>query len=794
MAIDEVAGAAWRRKHDDPASPVVASAPVTAFPKSLAELIELCRHRPPNERLHAAGSHWALSEAALSDHTFIETHDPNDGHQALGATLFEVVPGCLNPVFIDRLAAIQVAPYDQRAAHVNEGLYPVHVQSGKRVFQLYAELDLGHDNELESLAVLLSNPPFSNASYLGPWALPTMGGAGGQTVFGALNTGTHGGDFQMPPMADGVMAMHLVADGGKHYWIEPERPTAFGVPLTDADALRNFYGHNPELGGPENFEVIRDDDLFHAVLVSAGRFGVVYSFVIGAVRQYTLHQERRLTTWQAVKSQIANPSSALFTHPANNRFLQIAVSVTPSMDFTQHLAGVTKRFNVPLFPIPGTSDPAGRPERRGAVVQPFDPMIQAPRFSHAGASHPYDPDPAHPGSAQPASFLEIGCSDGNFMQGVIQETINDIENFIATNGAEVGAGLVAATAIGAGDLIALALPLLAILALLALLLAELEASHTSRFGQVMNDLQSSLLGSSDPAQREAGLLVWQAISASVFSSQQGDSDFAAISYAVMDGHDYFDRSCDINVDSIEVFFDAADPMLIAFVDSLLLFEIAQEVSQGRAMVGYISLRFTGPTHATLGEQRSTISCAVEVAGLRDVAGTTPLIDFAISLARNPAFNAILHWGQRNPSDVSNIERRFGDTAVSPSGPLHHWRAALSRLTDNGRLDGFSSAFTRQTGLEVVTPLIGEWSATGTTTADPIEVQWNWANNPPGTAIEVWVTGPGAGGGTSGPGQPLSGHRQFQAPVAGTYIVGIQAVLTFAGEQRTAIDQTTVVVG
>ncbi len=763
---------------------------MTAFPKSLQELIELCARRRPNERLHAAGSHWALSEAALSDHTFIETHDPGDGHQALGQTLFEVVPGCLSDEFVDALAARQVAPYDQRAAHVNEGLYPVHVQSGKRIFQLYAELDLGHDSEPDSLAVLLTNPPFSNNTYLGPWAFPTLGGAGGQTVFGALTTGTHGGDFRMPPIADAVMAIHLVVDGGKHYWIEPEKLTELGAPLTDTAALQRLYGDNPDLGGPANFRVLRDDRIFNAVLVSAGRFGVVYSVVLRTVRQYTLHQQRRLTTWQAIKTQIGNPTSPLFTQPTDNRFLQVAVSVTPSNNFMSNLAGVTKRFNVPLVPVPGTSEPAGRADRRGPVVQQFDPMIQAPRFARAGASHPFDPDPANPGQAQPPSFLEIACSDGNFMQGVINETINEVEDFLATHGAEVGAGLVAATAIGAGGLIALALPLLAILALLALLLSELEASHSPRFGEVMNDVRSSLMGSSDPAQREAGVLVWQAISAKVFSQQQSNSDFAAISYAVMDGHDYLDRSCDINVDSIEVFFDATDPMLIAFVDSLLLFEAAQEVGQGRAMVGYISLRFTGATQATIGEQRAPISCAVEVAGLRDVDGTSQLIDFAISLARNPSFNAILHWGQRNPSSVSDIETRFGDSASNPGGPLSRWRAALSELSANGRLDGFSSAFTRQTGLEVVTPRIGEWSASGPGAGQPIDVQWNCADNPPGTEIDLTITGPDGASETSSA-QPLVGQSQFPSNQAGDYVVELRAALTFAGERRMVEGRQTV---
>src|SRR5256886_5649970 len=147
-----------------------------------------------------------------------------------------------------------------------------------------------------------------NDSYLGPWGFQTLGGAGGQTVFGALATGTHGGDFHMPPIADAVMALHLVADGGKHYWIEPESPTELGTRLTDDEPLRALYGQD-RFGGQDNFEILRDDNIFNSVLISAGRFGIVYSIVIAAVRQYCLHQERRLTTWQDIKDQVRDPSS-----------------------------------------------------------------------------------------------------------------------------------------------------------------------------------------------------------------------------------------------------------------------------------------------------------------------------------------------------------------------------------------------------------------------------------------------------------------------------------------------------
>jgi hypothetical protein len=88
-----------------------------------------------------------------------------------------------------------------------------------------------------------------------------------------------------------------------------------------------------------------------------------------------------------------------------------------------------------------------------------------------------------------------------------------------------------------------------------------------------------------------------------------------------------------------------------------------------------------------------------VAGLADVAGTKELIDFAITLALNSNFKGILHWGQRNASTRAHIQERFGDPAVDPGSRMARWRQALRFITNNGRLNGFSSAFTRRTGLE-----------------------------------------------------------------------------------------------
>jgi hypothetical protein len=79
-----------------------------AYPQSLEDLVSLCASRPSRQHDHAAGSHWALSAAAVSEDVFIETNDVHEVFPALGRTLNEVVGydtatgkrGCLNHDFV----------------------------------------------------------------------------------------------------------------------------------------------------------------------------------------------------------------------------------------------------------------------------------------------------------------------------------------------------------------------------------------------------------------------------------------------------------------------------------------------------------------------------------------------------------------------------------------------------------------------------------------------------------------------------------------------------------------------
>lgn len=677
----------WTRRHDDPRRNLFASVPLTAYPQTLADLIELCRDRPPEVRLHAAGSHWALSESAISDHTFIETHDPRNVLPAMGRTLWEVVPHCLHDAVIQRMRGPDPASSTL-----------VHIESGKRIYQLYAELgEKDPCTDGKTLGGYMKELG-AGEKYQGPWAFETLGGAGGQTVVGAFSTGTHGGDFVCGALADSVVAMHLVADGGEHYWIEAVDRERYAPQLTDDDKLMARYGSD-EYGGPRRFHIIRDNDVFDAVLVSAGRFGIIYSAVLRAVPQYALWERRRLHLWQDWKHKIASTAPEnhdLFSDTAGNyapgapqRFLQIVVCLTPHLNFQRNLIGITKRWQMPL-----TNATPGKPERVGAILTnrpDLEQRIGGTPFEHAGAAYPYSPSANNPLAAGDASMLDRACSNGSFMHGILDEAVTEIEEFVSSNGTEIGVGVGVVAAAGGAGLLAL-IPGLILIALA--IKAILEAfNHNDRLGEHLENLKNTLLdpNEQDPIKRAAGVFAWQLIAYKIFESMQGDLEFGALSYAVMDRKNYRDLSCEHNVASVEVFFDADDSRLVAFVDALIAFEIEQEF-RGKSFLGYASLRFTGRTRAHLGMERWARTCAIEVAGLKDMSGSEEMVEYAAQLALNPNFGGILHWGQYNPSNSAQVASRFGGSLVS-------WRGALARITANGARDGFSNEFTRRTGLE-----------------------------------------------------------------------------------------------
>jgi hypothetical protein len=710
----------WRRFHDPILTPIRSDVAEVHCADEAADFIGICHARPATGlKLKAAGSHWSLSESTVSDDSTLETHWPDADvvprNTGLAVDLLDLIS---NPLF-DSLAnnpptAPNAAKGDPCLRDGARNCFFIHLKSGTRVYEAYSVMDgmaAAPTKLAQALNAKLVGGPNAGA-YDGPWGFMTLGGAGGQTVFGALTTGTHGGDFRQRPISDAVVALHLVTDGGDHFWIEP-RSSPVEFPIADDAKLQAVYGGlNPNV----HFDIIRNNDVFHSVVVGVGRFGVVVSMVLRVVPQYCLLEHRRLSNWSDIKATLKGPARhhafdfAFFTAPnaasdktdfdnrfvdaaaTQNRFLQIAINPTPHLH-DDHRCGVTQRWfhpnTKPEAIDPNTGELRGRSERGTPAV--------------AGKTSNYEPpdSPTDSGSSS-GTFISRACGNGSFLVGLLREVLKAIEQVIIDNAVVAGGVVAGAIAVGAGSVVAavgasLCPVLAAIVLALAALAAALEAAgDDTSLAQAANTVIKAI-DAIPGVPTEFKVMLLRIVFKQLFESQQSNRDYAAISYAVMDGHDYLDRSCFGNAESIEIFFDASRPdVYCSFVDAVLAFEAAQEESAMQFTVGYISLRYVGGSRALIAPAQFSETVAIEISGIRDAAGSVPFIMNAVKLARNPMFAGCFHWGQFNPLTRAEVEKLYG---AAPALRLSRWRNSLRQLTKNGALDGFSSKFTRQAGLE-----------------------------------------------------------------------------------------------
>ena len=109
-------------------------------------------------------------------------------------------------------------------------------------------------------------------------SLQTSGASNGQTIVGAMSTGTHGAAIDVGAVQDYVVALHILVSGDRSVWLE----RASAPVMQDATAQ--------QFGGAE---VIRDDDLFEAALVSFGSFGLIHGALLEVTDLFILQAFRR---------------------------------------------------------------------------------------------------------------------------------------------------------------------------------------------------------------------------------------------------------------------------------------------------------------------------------------------------------------------------------------------------------------------------------------------------------------------------------------------------------------------
>lgn len=122
-------------------------------------------------------------------------------------------------------------------------------------------------------------------------ALPNMGGYDGQTIVGATCTSTHGSGMGFGPLCEMIRSYDIVDGRGRVQRIEPGTD-----PISDPAAFASAYG--------EERDLVQNDEVFHAMLVSIGSLGLVYSVVLEVVPAFWLKEVRTITTWEEVKKEL----------------------------------------------------------------------------------------------------------------------------------------------------------------------------------------------------------------------------------------------------------------------------------------------------------------------------------------------------------------------------------------------------------------------------------------------------------------------------------------------------------
>ena len=605
----------------------------------VARAIQEAEH--DQKTIRAQGSGWSFSEVMLPQATPIQ--DPVETVMALGAALVAFSPKTTEEQDKELAAnftshfgyAVDTSRLDRNLQTILPNILSDSVNPAE-LFYVEAGMTISFLNKL-----LDSQTP--------PVALKTMGGASGQSIAGAISTGTHGGDFDRPPLADNVRAIYIVGAGGVHHWVEPARH------ITDPEKLRRMY---PCLNGHIHY----NDDMFHAALVSIGAMGVIYAVVLDVVPQYSLLQWNKWSNWeQLVADQARFNFEGLFDGSWSgmndylwtqfnwahtyNRFLQVVINPFPFEDGTHHCY-VTNRVQVPL------QAPSG--------VKPIDDLSQLKDQITDAIKH----DRLHNLSIFPGSSgwdlihadlegddlkvlqnLVRICTDHGYWRGLqIATEIAMNSNFpLLTD--KLGPQIDLGFKVMATDRTTRQFPPLGA--------TSIEASF-SFFPQVpVIDQPGLQLQVPDVISFINALL--ELIDRAIF----GIPD-----WVVFDGHPFSNAR------------EAAD--LLGIFPGFLL----PPMYPG----GRISLRVTGRTNALLGMQRFDRTGFVEVSMLGRPHGYE-LMRRTERLARN--MGAALHWGQScGMMDFFDMDANYGSR-------LERWRAAQQQL--GGRT--FTNRFMERLGLD-----------------------------------------------------------------------------------------------
>ena len=188
----------------------------------------IARASADNVRLRAIGGTWSFSRAAATDGYVLNTR-------------------WLNWMF--RMSQLNIS---EGYAGDREGL--LFAQCGTSVSELNEYLEVTQGRSLR-----------------------TTGASNGQTIVGAMSTGTHGASIDQAGIQDHVVGLHIVTGPDRHLWVERA-----SYPVVSERFIKRL-----------DTELVSDDALFDAALVSFGSFGIISGVLLETTEPFLLKAYRK---------------------------------------------------------------------------------------------------------------------------------------------------------------------------------------------------------------------------------------------------------------------------------------------------------------------------------------------------------------------------------------------------------------------------------------------------------------------------------------------------------------------
>jgi hypothetical protein len=498
----------------------------------------------------------------------------------------------------------------------------VHVEAGYRLYDLCLGLD------------------WQNR------ALPTMGGALGQHVVGAISTSTHGSDVYLPPLCDFVQAVHLVTTGGREVWIESS-----SNPLTNNDVSLREALARPDL------QIIRDDDMLNSVVVGMGRFGIIYSVVLQVIApSLRLAEFAQSLPWP----EVANALRAVGPGVTVRRPLGGLDSLLTNPPTSLQISGNARDYRYLDLVFSTRNASVCWVRRRWPTLNTTDlNMTGSPDiFCHKGVANGLLVAAAA-GLVAYAGLIQVVP-----VAGAVKATDITLRIVPELKAKALNPHLTGGEALSA--------------VLNAIWASRLEVLGEEVFGdhlaKLINEVSHRVVADTMTASETEGRrgLNWH------ISAGSGDPKSIGDCY---------------RGNSIEIIFGINDRRkappasrdYIYFIDTIL-------AESGKHLhAGYIAVRFTHKSRALLSMHNvaGEVAVSIEVTSLKGISGNDPWMKWiektAVSMGGRP------HWGQQNNLRKAEVESLYGVETVKK------WRNELFKVV--GSTETFSNNYTKLRGLE-----------------------------------------------------------------------------------------------